>query len=118
MVKTEQRTMRLSRFHSKIVEQVQESLGITFTDAMRHIITEYDHEQNEIKRRLKTLRELERKFYEISTNSGSFVNSQEIGEDLNEIKGDTFLIKQALKIIGDCDPRTKIAINNLLKAKK
>jgi len=118
MAKTEQRTLRLTIFHLKTVEQVQESYGLTFTDAMRHIITEYDHEQNESKRRLKLLRALEKKLNENSTNSNAFVNSQEIDEDLNEIKGDTFLIKQALKIIGGCDPRTKVAINNLFKAEK
>ena len=46
MTKTEQRSLRLSYYHLKIVEELEKEKGFTFTDAIKFIISQYEKNRN------------------------------------------------------------------------
>ena len=58
MTITEQRTIRLSTYHIKILEQIQETLGLNFSDTIRHIVAEHDQQNREDKKNVLLLKQL------------------------------------------------------------
>jgi|APSaa5957512622_1039677.scaffolds.fasta_scaffold87670_1 hypothetical protein len=116
-MKTELRSLRLSRYHLKIVDELQKEKGYTFTDAIKHIINEFskiDNDKNSIK---KFLQKLEKNLGNLNppATSEPVVKSHELFDGLNEIGNNIRLILKALLIIGSADSRTLIDIENLLK---
>ena len=61
MQKTEQHTIRLSPVESTIVKQIQEAQNMTFSQAIRHLITTHDQEDYQEKRTALVLKKLENK---------------------------------------------------------
>jgi hypothetical protein len=114
MLKTKQRTIRLSVYHLKILEQIQESLGLTFSDAIRHLISNYEQQSSQEKRTDELFRQFEIKLSKVlpsKDHTNSPINA------FKEIRSEIALIKKAITIIGASDPRTKVLIENLLSEK-
>ena len=121
-MKTEQRSIRLSRYHLTIVEDLQEKEGLTFTDALKKILDEYSgfkSSENGMNRFLQKLENKLREFHHsdaggMSPNyDGLVLNGQEILEELENMNGNMSLMMQAVRIIGSSDPRTLVKINAL-----
>ena len=116
MSATEQRTIRLSLYHIKILDQIQESLGLNFSDAIRHLIVKCDRENREDKKVVLLLKQFSDKMDRIENYPKSLKNDTDpiVHARLNRMERNIFLIKEALGIIGGSDPRTKTMINDLL----
>ncbi len=117
MMRTEQRSLRLSKYYLGIVEELQVNNGLSFTDAVKFIFSEYKKNQN-IENSIKNFcQELDKKLKNINPSAASepVFNSPELFDGLNEISNNIRLILKALLIIGSADSRTLIDIENLLR---
>ena len=116
MTITEQRTIRLSIYHIKILEQIQESLGLNFSDVIRHLIAGHDQQNREDVKNIFLLKQLAEKIDRITGDIGPRSNNLDslVSDQLNRIENDICVIKKAIGIIGSSDPRTKALIANLL----
>lgn len=116
-MKTEQKSLRLSRYYLSIMEDLQEKNGLSFTDAIKHIITEYAKNQNNENSINSLLQNLKKSLKGLNLTAASDynLNGQEIIDELNNIGNNIQLILKALMIIGSSDSRTIIDIENLFE---
>ena len=111
MRNTEQRSLRLSPYYLKKIDEVQEEKGLNFTDAIKHIISEFAKGGQTEKHLTKIFKQLSR-----INSSASEVNDKpaiEILDELQEVGEKMNLILNALSIIGSADSRTFTAIKDL-----
>jgi hypothetical protein len=112
---TEQRTIRLSSYYIKVLDQIQESLGLNFSDTIRHLITEHERQTRETQKTGSLLKQLSEKIDRIPVHAAprSDQDGHGFSDQLNRIERNILVIKKALGIIGGSDPRTKAMIANL-----
>jgi hypothetical protein len=116
MTITEQRTIRLSIYHIKVLEQIQETLGLNFSDTIRHLIAEHERQTRDDKKTGLWLKQLTEKIDRLSYGTRIQIDSENTqnSDQLSRIERDIVLIKKALSIIGESDPRTKALIMDFL----
>ena len=109
------KTLRLSPFYIDIIEEIMDEKGLTFSDTLRMIISEYvryEKEGNNISALFKSLEEKIK--HTENDGDGPSQYLEAAIEDLNEIRKSIAIIVNALTIIGMADPRTKTGITQLL----
>ena len=116
MTFTEQRTIRLSPYYIKTLEQIQEELKLNFSDSIRHLIVEYEQQTRDDKKTALLLKQLSAKIDGITVSTRPHSNNDDpvLSDQLNRIERNIVLIKKAVSIIGGSDPRTKTLIADLM----
>jgi len=116
-MKTEQRSLRLSRHYLFIVEELQENNDLSFTGAIKHIISEFGKSQDNKNSLNQFFQKLEKKIKSINPSAANdpLLINPEIVDELEDMNSNIHLILKALMIIGSADPRTLIEIESLLK---
>ena len=109
------RTLRLSPFYIDIVEEIMDEKGLTFSDAMRMIISEYERHKKEGNNIPALLKSLEEKI-KLTENDGDGSSQylEAVIEDLSEIRKSILKIFEALTILGMADPRSKAFMEQLI----
>ncbi len=106
------KTFRLSHHHLSIIDRVKELKGMqTISDALRHILSEWDNEQTESRSIIKLIKKVEAK---VGKGGHDEEFSADIIDALNEIRQMNIITLEALKIIGTVDSRTCGQIKGLL----
>ncbi len=117
MKNSEQRSLRLSRYHLKIIDNVQLDKGLNFTDAVKYIISAYEdgvHAENSLN---QIFRKLDSKISNISVSGEKDPTFLEdaIIEEIHDLGKTLDLVVNAIYIIGSANSRTLGAINDLFK---
>lgn len=114
---TQQRSIRLSRYHLNVVEKVQEEKGLNFTDAVKHIIFEFAGRVNAESSLNHIFKKLDAKISNIdsqNTNNSSFANDA-LFDELQMMGKNIHLILKALHILGTADSSTLTEIEDLFR---
>jgi hypothetical protein len=110
------KTLRLSPFYIDIIEEIMDEKGLTFSDTLRMIISEYMRHEKEGKNISVLFKSLEEKIKHTEKDEdGPSQYLEAVIDDLNEIRKTIVTILDALTIIGMADPRTKAGIDQLIK---
>ena len=105
MKKTEQKSLRLSLYDLKIVEDLKTKKECNFTEAIEYIISEYNKKQNNDNSINRFIQKLDKKIKNINPSvSGELIfENPEILDELNEIGSNIRMVLNALMIIGSAD---------------
>lgn len=115
MRETQQRSLRLSRYHLGIIEKIRDEKGLNFTDAVKHIISEFANSMYAENSAASIIRKLDAKISMVNSayTEDEHSSTDAILDELQEIGKKINLISNAVCIIGSANSRTIVAIEEL-----
>ena len=106
-------SLRIPNYLKQRVDEFAESRGMLFSEAVRFILSEYTMQTGTTAEVAQLLKRLTKNIESIDTAAGKNGVMEAVLEEFERIRNDSNRIKQALILIGQGNPRTKIPIEEL-----